>query len=105
MKKAENKYLRLSPLLKGEVNLLCATPFLLWRVAGSKNSKEHPKQRNGVNKFFGGCIQVQEMGEATMEKVTEQSSPHRHQGIVHTSLRDVCFPRRVNISHSNLFTV
>lgn len=80
MEKAKNKYLRLSPLLKGEVNLLCATPFLLWRVAGSKNSKEHPKQRNGVNKFFGGCIQVQEMGEAMMEKVTEHEQSTQTSG-------------------------
>lgn len=39
VEKTENKYLRLSPLLKGEVNLLCATHLLLWNcwAAGRKN--------------------------------------------------------------------
>lgn len=78
VEKAENKNLRLSPLLKGKVNLLCATHLLLWNcwVAGRKNKKQHPKERNGVNMFFGGCTQAQEPGEAMMEKLTglEQST-------------------------------
>lgn len=82
VEKAENKYLRLTPQLKGEVNLRRATHLLLWNcwVAGSKTKKEHPKQRNGVNMFFGGCIQAQETGEAMMEKLTEHEQSTQTSG-------------------------
>lgn len=65
VEKAENKYLRLCPLLKGKVNLLCATHLVLWNcwAAGRKNLKEHPKQRNGVNAFFEAVFKHKRQGK------------------------------------------
>lgn len=108
VEKTENKYLRLSPLLKGKVNLLCATHLLLGscRVAGrKKNLKNTPNKGMEFRCFLEAVFKHKRQGKLWWETQQNMSSPHGHQEIVHTSFRHVCFLQRVNISQCNLFTV